>query len=405
MVLFAIFGVLTLISLGLQVWQWLAARRFPLHQRIEPAGNLPSVTLLKPLKGCDAHTVTCLRSWFQQEYPAPVQVLFGVKDADDPVCAVVRKLTSEFPQVDARLVICPESLGPNPKVSTLLQLEPFVGRAASAARDGPEWAVETALPARAIVISDADVKVPPGYLAEAMTILQRDGVGLVNSFYRFANPQNPAMWLEAIAVNCDFWSQVCQSNSLRPMKFALGAAMTLRADTLKQIGGFQALVDYIADDNRLGLLVHRAGQRVELTNAVVDCYSGPMTFRQVWDHQLRWARTIRVCEPVPFFFSVLTHCSFWAVLLLLGAFWSADEIAIFVGSFLALVALAVRHFTGKSNWRKLTATEMQWQLEGAINRKDVLGLCWWTIAFLGNTIVWRGRHYRILKEGRLRPLG
>lgn len=385
MLLFLILGVLTLISLGLQVWQWLAARRFPLHQRIEPAGKLPSVTLLKPLKGCDAHTATCLRSWLRQGYPAPVQVLFGVKDADDPVCAVVRDLLKEFPSADARLVECPEVKGPNLKVSTLMQLEPLIT-------------------GEAVVISDADVLAPPHYLAEAMTILQRDGVGLVNSFYRFANPLNPAMWIEAIAVNCDFWSQVCQSNSMRPMKFALGAAMGLRRETLQRIGGFRSLVEYLADDNRLGLLVHQTGQQIALTNAVVDCHSGPMTFRQVWDHQLRWARTIRVCEPVPFFFSVLTHCSFWSILLLIGAFWSADEIAIFVGSFLALVALAVRHFTGKSNWRKLTGTPLSWQSEGSLNRKDILGFAWWLMAFLGNTITWRGKHYRILKEGRLRPL-
>lgn len=402
MIFFYIFGTLTLLSLGLNVWQWLAARRFPLHQPVPTAKNLPAVTLLKPLKGCDEHTESCLRSWLVQDYPAPVQVLFGVKDADDPACEVVRKLIAEFPQHDARLVICPEALGPNPKVSTLMQLEPLIGRAALAAQDDIERAVETAVPARAIVISDADVKVPSGYLKEAMTVLQRDGVGLVNSFYRLANPQNRAMWLEAIAVNCDFWSQVCQSNSLRPMKFALGAAMALRADTLKEVGGCQALVDYIADDNRLGLLVHRAGQRVELTNAVVDCYSGPMTFRQVWDHQLRWARTIRVCEPVPFFFSVLANPLVWSLgwlpasLPLRDAGWSLVALG-------GLAAYAgIRLLTAHANFRKLTnACPPRWKLVQLVDQKDALTFVWWLLAFLGNTIVWRGRRHRILKEGRL----
>jgi len=399
-----LFGALTVISLGLNVWQWLAARRFPLHQPVPTATDLPPVTLLKPLKGCDEHTGDCLRSWLTQDYPAPVQVLFGVQDAADPVCDVVRKLIGEFPQFDARLVICPESLGPNPKVSTLMQLERLIGAAnGRATLLSPSLGDRSvAAPVHALVISDADMMAPPGYLKEAITILQRNGVGLVNSFYRLANPRNRAMWLEAIAVNCDFWSQVCQSNSMRPMKFALGAAMTLRADTLQLTGGFQALVDYIADDNRLGRLVHRAGQRVELTCAVLDCYSAPMTFRQVWDHQLRWARTIRACEPVPYFFSVLTHTSFWSVLLF--AWWlmmSPEPDASLWAPALWLVAACIRGATGEANWRRLTGTKLPAWKPACLAEKDYLGVLWWLLAFLGNNVTWRGRRHRILKAGRL----
>ncbi|HAV61592.1 MAG TPA: hypothetical protein DCY13_04410 [Verrucomicrobiales bacterium] len=405
MALFYILSALALISLGLNLWQWLAARRFPLHQPVPAADGLPPVTLLKPLKGCDEHTEACLRSWLAQEYPAPIQALFGVKDADDPVCEVVRRLIKEFPQHDIRLVICPAAPALNPKVSTLIQLEPLIGRATSVDQDNSERAVESALPERAVVISDADVQVPPGYLAGAMTILQREGVGLVNSFYRLANPVNRAMWIEAVAVNCDFWSQVCQSNSLRPMKFALGAAMGLRAETLRQVGGFAALADYLADDNRLGLLVHRAGLRVELTNAVVDCFSGPMTLRQVWDHQLRWARTIRVCEPVPFFFSVLTNALVWSVLWVLVAipFGIGWQLMTATGGLVAYAA--VRLATAWNNGAKLTQGRLSlWKIAQVLDLRDGLGFLWWLFAFLGNRIVWRGRRYRILKEGRLQPL-
>ena len=46
-----------------------------------------------------------------------------------------------------------------------------------------------------------------------------------------------------------------------------------------------------------------------------------MTFGEVWIHQLRWARTIRVCQSVPYFFSILNNVTLWALLLaLLGDF-------------------------------------------------------------------------------------
>lgn len=386
MIFFSILGVLTLISLGLQIWQWRAGRSFPLHQPVPPADQLPTVTLLKPLKGCDEHTADCLRSWLAQDYPAPVQILFGAGNADDPACAVVRTLLAEFPNADAQLVICPEILGPNLKISTLMQLEPLIT-------------------SEAIVISDADVKSPPDYLKEAMTILQRDGVGLVNSFYRLANPRNRAMWIEAIAVNCDFWSQVCQSNSMRPMKFALGAAMGLRTDLLKRIGGFKALADYLADDNRLGFLVYRAGKQIQLTNMVVDCFSGPMTFRQVWDHQLRWARTIRVCEPVPFFFSVLTNSLVWSLLWLalsipFGIHW---QMLTALGGM--LIYAVVRSTTAWSNGKRLAGGRLSfWKIAQVLDVRDAFGFLWWLFAFFGNTIVWRGHRHRILREGRLKTI-
>jgi len=41
-------------------------------------------------------------------------------------------------------------------------------------------------------------------------------------FYRLANPSTLAMQWEAIAINADFWSQVLQSQTLKPLDFALG---------------------------------------------------------------------------------------------------------------------------------------------------------------------------------------
>ena len=119
----AIFAVLALLSLALALWQWLAARRFPLHQRAAETNFAPAISLLKPLKGCDATTRDSLRCWLVQQYRGGTQILFGVADATDPVCAIVRQLLREFPQADAQLVICAETLGRNGKVSTLIQLE------------------------------------------------------------------------------------------------------------------------------------------------------------------------------------------------------------------------------------------------------------------------------------------
>jgi ceramide glucosyltransferase len=385
-VLNAILATLALLSLALMLWQWLAARRFPLHQRVAVSAGLPAVTLLKPLKGCDPFTEDCLRSWFAQQYPGPIQVLFGVASSEDPVVPVVRKLQAEFPAADARLVVCGPLLGANAKVSQLAELGRLVKH-------------------ELLVVSDADVRVPPDLLTNILTPLLEPGTsngaettGLACCFYRLANPTTLAMRWEAIAINADFWSQVLQSRSLKPMDFALGAAMALPRRRLEEIGGFQALADCLADDYQLGNRIARRGYPIALCPVVVECWSAPMGWAEVWKHQLRWARTIRVCQPVAYFFSLLSNPTLWPLLWL-----AARPTALVLGCALAC-------------WiaRILAAADLQRRLRGPASRllafawlvpiKDLLQAALWLLAFLGNRIEWRGQRMRLRRDGTLEKL-
>jgi ceramide glucosyltransferase len=367
-------ATLALLTVPIMLWQWAVAWRFPLHRRAPLTGFAPGVTVLKPLKGCDAETRACLRSWLTQAYAGPVQVLFGVASAEDPVCAVVRELLREGPQADAELVLCQEALGLNPKVSTLVQLE------RRAKHD-------------LVVISDADVWVPPDLLARVVDPLGRPDVGLVNCLYRLSEPANGAMRLEALAVNADFWTQVLQARCLGPMDFALGAVMALRRAQLGAIGGLSALLDYLADDFQLGRRVAQTGSRIELIPVVVDCRSAPVSPREVWAHQLRWARTIRVCRPGPFFLSILGNATLWPLLWWLSH--PTSPVAFGAGACLVLrwitAALNERKMTGRGSWATLWAAPV----------KDLLQAALWALAFAEGTVRWRGVTLQARAGGRL----
>jgi len=486
-----IFGFLALLSLALTLWQWFVARRFPLHQRVpapssppEPRSSRgeealtsssqpstlnpqPPLTLLKPLRGCDPATEDCLRSWFAQQYSGPVQILFGVAAADDPVCGIVRKLLQEFTASDAQLVVGGPLPGANAKVAKLAELEGLAKH-------------------ELLVISDADVRVPADFLANivaplcsvSLSLGERLGerahrpfdalcgpepkgqngpltpalspsegqrgnrrqlsgeprfmgrtCGLVCCFYRLANPATLAMQWEAIAVNADFWSQVLQARSLKPLDFALGAVMATRRQQLQEIGGFAGLVDCLADDYQLGNRIARRGYAIALSPVVVECWSAPMGWAEVWKHQLRWARTIRVCRPVPYFFSLLSNATLWPVV------WFMVKPAAAV-AVCALSCLLVRIFTalnlqgrlsqdpnlgGRAFPRDQTSTE-KWAREDArppalqtpgqprgrrawlIPVKDLLQTAIWILAFLGNKIEWRGQRMRLRPDGTLERL-
>ena len=206
-------------------------------------------------------------------------------------------------------------------------------------------------------------------------------IGLVNCFYRLANPTTLAMQWEAVAINADFWSQVLQSQSLKPLDFALGAAMVIRRKQLEEIGGFKTLVDCLADDYQLGNRIARKGYRIALCPVVVECLDPPMTWRAVWKHQLRWARTIRVCQPMPYFLSILSNPTLWPLAWLTAH--PAKTSLIFM-----VVALLARIVAAANLQARLTGARTPWPF------------CWFC-AFAGNRIEWRARQFRLRRDGTL----
>lgn len=371
--------VLALLSVLLTLWQWFATLKFPLHRRISDKSFTPAITLLKPLKGLDHNIIGCLRSWLTQEYPGPVEILFGVASPDDPACDAVRQLLEEFPGASAALVICPESLGVNGKVSSLIQMQRLAKH-------------------EIIIVSDADVLVPTDFLLNVVAPLRDSEVGLVNCFYRLANPATLAMHWEAVAINSDFWSQVLQGASLQPLDFALGAVMVTRRAQLAKIGGFEALADYLADDFQLGnRIVRVAHQKIAICPVVVDCLSHPMNWREVWSHQLRWARTIRACKPLPYAASILGNAMLWPLL------WFAVQPSK-CSLFIFALALFVRIGTAQAMQQRLGAVPGQGRCWWLAPVKDILQFAIWACAFASGHIEWRGQRYRLQRDGRLTAL-
>jgi ceramide glucosyltransferase len=372
---------LALSSVFITLWQWLAARRFPLHRRVADQSFAPSISLLKPLKGCDETTAESLRSWFKQNYNGQIQILFGVARADDPVCEIVRELIAKNPNCDAQLVICGDMLGANAKVAKLIQLEELAEH-------------------ELILISDADVRVPPDFLVNLVAPLRDAKVGLVNCFYRLANPATTAMQWEAIAINADFWSQVLQSRTLKPLDFALGAAILMRRKALAQIGGFNVVVNCLADDYQLGHRMAEKGHHVALCPVIAECWDAPMDWRAVWNHQLRWARTIRACEPTPYFLSILSNSTFWPLLWLLSSILFSKHLS---APLTSLGFLILRILIAQNLQRRFTQSRdiADWWL---VPLKDLFQVALWAGAFSGNTIEWRGRQMRMCRAGNLIPI-
>ena len=223
-------------------------------------------------------TYAALRSHCVQEYES-YQLIFGVNDANDDAVPVVRELAAEFPTRDIQLVVCPDALGSNRKVSNLIHL-----------------LRQTKY--QHILVNDADIRVGRRYLREVMWLFKDSEIGMVTCLYKGKPAGTIGSKLESLGIATDFIPGVLISSFMEGgLRFALGSTMAMVRTALEKIGGFESVVDYLADDYQLGARVADAGFKVSLAHETVETAIPPYSFAEFWQHQLRWARTMRVSRP------------------------------------------------------------------------------------------------------------
>ena len=343
--------------------------------RVPSTPFLPPVSILKPLKGVDPGMYESLRSHCLQDYPE-YEIIFGVSEADDPAIALVERLRAEFPERTIRLVQCLNILGPNVKVSNLAQMLPQASN---------EY----------LIVNDGDIRVEPDYLRRVVAPLQSNAIGMSTCLYRGVPGASLGSQLEALGISADFCPGVLTARFLEGgIRFGLGSTLAFRRRDLQSVGGFESLLDYLADDYQLGNRLAASGLKVDIATTIVDTHLPSYSFGGFLRHQLRWARTVRDSRPWGYVGLCITFGLVWAalaVILSTGAAWAWTLFAVTIVLRLGAVA-----FVGGSVLRDRRVFGQLW----LIPLRDVLGLGIWLASFVGHTVSWRGETFT-LNHGRL----
>lgn len=328
----------------------------------------PPVSILKPVRGRDPHFYEAIRSHAVLEYPE-YEILFGIGDAHDPAAEDIRRLIAEFPQRDIRLIVTASKM-PNGKVGVLADL-------AALARHP------------LLLINDSDIRVAPDYLRQVTAALDQPETGLVTCLYRAASTHWPGRW-EALGVATEFAPSVLVARLLGSVEFALGSTMLLRAADLRRLGGFEAIGDYLADDYQLGRHIRGLGLRVVFAPAIVETSLSGETWGEVWRHQLRWARTIRVSRPGGYFGYLVTHATVWCLLAIAAGAWQVG-----------VAALALRMLAGIWVGQVVLGDSSTMRHAALIPFRDLWGFATWVCGLVGNSVEWRGTRIRISPDGKI----
>ena len=380
----ALVSLLVLMLAGSWVYCVLTAIAAHRYLAISPSALTvpPPISVLKPLCGRDDCLEENLRSFFTQDYP-DYEILFGVDKLDDPAVVVVEKVSREFPQ--------------GPKVHLIETGVPTVPNAKSHSLGHLIALAQHSI----VVMSDSDVYVPPDLLQRIAAEFQpadlkHPPVGVVTCPYRAVPGQGFWSRLEAIGMNTEFLAGILVAWLIGEMDFALGPTLAARREVIQAMGGFADLGHYLAEDFLIGNRAPRLGYRVVLSSCVIEHRIGSQTFKGNLQHRLRWARSTRRSRPVGYWGQIFTNPLPLALLLWLAApkLWP-----------LVVATALLRALAAWSTAKQLLhdpLTRRRWWL---IPPQDLMSAVVWVAGFFGNTIDWRGRRYKLLRDGRFQFVG
>jgi len=340
------------------------------------AAPSPAVTILKPLHCGEPDLSRNLETFFAQDYSGPLQIVFGVHDEQDPAVEIVRELQAKYPHCDTVIVADAARYGANAKVSNLINMLP-------AARHDT------------LVLSDSDIAVGPGWLAQVTQALERPGVGIVTCLYTGEPAQDGhKLWssLAAMGTSYTFLPNAVVGTSLELAAPCFGSTIALRRQTLEEVGGFTAFADQLADDYEMGRAVRSKGYTLAIPAMGVGHTAAEDSFRDLFRHELRWTRTIRLVNPAGHLGSFVTHGFAFALLAAILLNFNPVSLAVLTGALAARLVLKAR-----IDWLFGTYAGPIWLMP----LRDLLSFAVFLTSLFGETVHWRGTHFAVEASGAM----
>ncbi len=372
-VLLALTGVAVLLH-RIGIW---ATFRYTTRARSHTFGGLlPPLTLLKPIKGSEDGLEDNLRSFYEQDYPAPLQIVFTSTDVADPGMAIARRVATAYPQVETEFVLARDDFGMNPKVSNM--------------QGGLQRARHDLL-----LQSDANVRLTPGYLRRMTSVMLAENASLVGSLVVGVGERSAAATLENLQLTAFTAPGLCMAKELAGISCVLGKSMLLRRSELERLGGLARVKDMLAEDFMLAQFYEQAGMRVTLSTETVANFNTRTTFKQFASRHSRWLKMRAVVSRAGYAADLFSN----PLPLALGA--------VIAGGFdPRLIALSFGVYAYKCAWDARLLHHLRGHGLGvaqlwATPARDLALAVIWLYALFSRTTQWRGRQLRLGRDSML----
>lgn len=374
MIFYYLFFVISILSTCYYFFAIYSARQFFVN-----ASNLnrlfyPPITILKPVCGIESGAYENFASFCRQTYPI-YQLIFGVKDINDPIVSVINNIIVNFPHIDIQLLICNEIKGANPKINSLIAMQkkakyPF------------------------LLISDSDVRVGPTYLSETIRYMSDLRVGVVTCLFRSIAAKGASV-VEAISYATEFFPGAMCARQLAKVKWTCGASILIRQEVLTAIGGVQVLANYIAEDHLIGKLVTEKGYRIVLSNYIIEHVLQTETLLGMIRRKIRWQLGILAYDPAGYLSLIFTYGTVFSLLFLvvshLSALGGVIFLMVWVSRLIMSWVIGVYYLNDKTTKQFFWFSPLQ----------DFYSFTLWFLCLGIKKVHWKENSFKIGKKGKL----
>ncbi len=346
--------------------------------RVSTPATFPAVSLLKPVKGLEENLEQCLRSFYTQDYPGPLEVVFSSARRDDPAIAVARSIALDYPQMNTRFVLSDQNWGFNPKVSNLQ------GALTAASHD-------------LVLQTDANVSAPSDYLRSIVSEFLAERASLLSSLVTGVGERSPGAAMENLQLSAYVVPACCTSLKICGVTCVIGKSMLFRRSELKQLGGLRLVKDSLAEDFLLGRHYIEQGRKVVLSATPIRNVNVDMPLERSLARHARWLKMRAVIHLPAFIADFFLNPVALTVLAWLGSGLDSAVAAIVLGvvaAKMALDAMMVRLVRGVP----MRLSHLMWA-----PLKDCLMFAVWVYAIFSRSVEWRGIRFRMGADSLLMP--
>ena len=340
--------------------------------------ELPAVSVLKPVHGAEPRLKENIESFFRQDYPK-YEILFAADEENDAALPIIREVAARYPNVKCSALVTGQPELPNPPAYSFFRMSQV------AEND-------------ILVTSDSDVEVATNYLREVVAPMLDPAVGMVTCVYRGKHAGGFWSGMDAIGMSVEMTAGVVTANLLEGMKFGLGPTIVTRKDSIAKIGGYWVTGEYFSNDFVTGNFIEKAGYRLVLSRHIIDHVVPPMTFKRMWERQVRWAKGTRWSRPKGHFGTGLIFAMPYGILGLLAGVVNGN---LTLGAGLLAAAIVNRMLEawviGWGVVRDPRARRELWLYPV----RDLLGFAVWCASYLSKSAVWRDHRYQLIPGGRI----
>lgn len=337
---------------------------------LAPPPRWPSFSVLKPMAGLDDELLLNLQSHLRLDYPGPWRLLLGVRNEHDPAYPIARAFVAAHPD-RAELHLQEGVPGFNPKVNQLLTLTKYAT-------------------GEVIAVTDSNVRVHPGLLREHAARLAEPGVALSSNLFVGVEEGTMGSALDNMSINAFCAPSSATAEALLKMTQLVGKSFAVKREILAELGGWDAVKDLLAEDQRFGALLRQSGHRTRLCPTPVENVQQTAPLSHFWQRHARWSM-LR--------FHLLPGA--WAEPLQLPLVWAAIAAAFspsaFTGWFLLATTALTVAYTQAATWilrGRLFPLRWAW----LIPWRDFALLAAWLRGMTMRTVTWRGNRLEVVKN-------